>query len=157
MFLHDSPPTSNDDEAANCVDTCHSHELHGGHTDCANRAQTVSLHSTMLSTSLIQHAQAVPLSLHLRRLMRGMVLLGCYAMHVIGLAAATCKVAYRYFLLHSLGNSFIGRGGICSWKGYLLPCKPPDSNEASLAPLWAQICNYEVADSILSLGTAVRK
>ena len=78
-------------------------------------------------------------------------------MHVIGLAAATCEAAYRYFLLHSLGNSFVGWGGICSWKGYLLPCKPPDSNEASLAPLWTQICNDAVANANLLLGIAVRK
>ena len=125
--------------------------------DSANCVRTVPSHSTMLCSSLLQHAQAMLLSLHWRRLMQSVVLLSCYAMHVVGFAATTCKVAYRYFLLHSLGNSFIGRRGICSWKGYLLPCKPPNSNEASLAPFWAQICRDAIAISKSLPSIAVRK
>ncbi len=80
----------------------------------AHCALTVASYNTAIPSLLIQQ---VPLTRHSRRLMQGVGLLGCYAMLVVGLAAATCKAAYRYFLLHSLGNSFVGWGWICSRKG----------------------------------------
>lgn len=77
----------------------------------ANCEQNVALHSTSLSTSLLQHTLAVPLKRHLRRLIQGVILLGCHVMHIVGFCRSYMQSSLPLLSPAQLGQQLHWSGG----------------------------------------------